>query len=137
MDKEVFVSRREDKAAAELQWVFAQAMLLVAAGLGAFARLHVVSAEKVEQGSMLKAHGFVGLALVVDQERKLDAGFFAEKFGVLGVAQADHGDLRALAAELLLKFAQLRDVFSAEDSTVMAEKDQHCRALFPQRTQAR
>ena len=137
MDEEVLVSRRKDKAATKLQWVFAQAMLFVAAGLGALARLHVVSAEKMEQGSVLEANGFVGFAFVVDQERKLDAGFFAEKFGIAGVAQANHGDLCALAAELRLKFAQLRDVFSAEDSTVMTEKDQHCRTFFPQRAQAR
>ena len=137
MDEEILVSRRKNEAATKLQWVFSQLVLFVAAGLGAFACLHVVPAEKMEQGSVLEANGFVGFALVIDEERKLNARFFAEKSGIIDVAQANHGDLRALAAELLLKFAQLRDVLSTKDSTVMTKKDQHCRAFFPQRAQAR
>jgi hypothetical protein len=137
MDKEVFVSRRKHKAAAQLQRVFAQAMLLVASGLGALAGLHVVAPQKVEQGSVLQANGFVGFALLVNQQRELDAGFFAEELGVTGVTQADYGDLRSFAAELLLEFAQLRDVFSTENSAVMAQKNQHRRAAFPQRAQPR
>lgn len=85
---------------------------------------------------MLQANGLVGFALLVNQERKLDAGFLAEELGIADVAQTNHGDPRAFAAELLLEFAQLRDVFTAEDSTVMAEKDQHSRTALPQRAQA-
>jgi hypothetical protein len=137
MDEEILVPRRKNKAAAKLQWVFSQLVLFVAAGLGAFARLHVVPAEKMKQRSVLETNGFVGFALIVNEKWKLNAGFFAEKSGVLDVAQADHGDLRTFAAELLLKFAQLRDVLSAKDSTIMTKKDQHCRAFCPQRAQAR
>jgi len=137
MDKEVFVSRRKDKAAAKLQRVFAQFVLFVSSGLCAAAGLHVVAPEKVKQGSMLQANGFVGFALFVDQERELDAVFLPEELGVTGVTQADHGDLCTFATELLLKFAQLRDMLPAEDSTVMAEKDQYCRAAFPQGAQTR
>ena len=102
-------------------------------GLRAAAGLHVVAPEKMEQGSVLQANGFIGFALLVDQKRELDAVFLAKELGVTGVAQANHGDLCAFAAELLFKFAQLRDVLSAEDSTIMAQKDQHGRAAFPQR----
>jgi hypothetical protein len=137
MDKEVLISGCKHKATAELQRVFSQFVLLVSGSLRASAGLHVVAPEKMEQGSVLQANGLVSFAFLVDQERELDAVFLAEELGVTGVAQANHGDLCAFAAELLLKFAQLRDVFSAEDSTVMAEKDQHGRAAFPQGAQTR
>ena len=137
MDKEIFVSWRKNKAAAELQWVFAQFVLFVASGLCAPAGLHVVAPEKMEQGSVLQANSFVGFALFVDQKRELDAVFLPEELGVTGVPQANHGDLCAFAAELLFEFAQLRDMLPAEDSTVMAEKDQHSRAAFPKGAQTR
>ena len=44
MDKEVLVAGRKDKAAAELQWVLAEAVLFVAGRLGAATCLHVVTA---------------------------------------------------------------------------------------------
>jgi hypothetical protein len=44
VDKEVFVSGREDKAGAELQWVLAEPVLFVTGCLGAAAGLHVVTA---------------------------------------------------------------------------------------------
>jgi hypothetical protein len=43
VDEEVFVSRRKHKAAAELQWIFAQTVLFVSGGLSAPAGLHVVA----------------------------------------------------------------------------------------------
>ena len=131
VDEKIFVSRRKDKAPAQLQRVFAQPMLLVPGSLRAFARLHVVAADKVEQGSMLEPHGFVGLALFVDQQRKLDAGFLAEKPGITRIAQPHRRQARTLLAELIFKFAQLRDVLPTEDSTVVAEKYQHRRAFRP------
>jgi hypothetical protein len=137
MDEEVLISRREDKAAAELQRVFAQTVLFVAGSLCAAARLHVVTAQQVKQGSVAQTHGFVGLALFVDQERELDAGLLAEEAGVACIAQADYGQLSALLFEFFFEFAQLRDVLAAENSTVMAKEDQHCRRIFPERAQAR
>jgi hypothetical protein len=137
VDEEIFVARREHKAAAELQRVFAQFMLFVAGGLSAAAGLHVVASQKVEQGSVAQPHGLVGFALFVDQKQELDAGLFAEEAGVAGVAQAHHGDVRALLPERRFKFAQLRDMLSAKNSTVMAKEDKHRRRVFPERTQAR
>jgi|SRR6476646_330810 hypothetical protein len=112
-------------------------MLFVAGSLSAASCLHVVAAQKVEQGSMLQSYGFVGFALIVDKKRKVDLGLLAEKAGVARVAQSDRGQPRALLLELRLKFAQLRDMLTAEDSAVVAQKDQHRRAALPQRSQAR
>ena len=95
MDEDIFVSRREHKTSAELHWIFAQPVLFVSCGLGATAGLRVLSAKKVEQGSALEADCLIGFTLVVDQERKINAGFFAEEAGVFGIAQADHGQVGA------------------------------------------
>jgi hypothetical protein len=40
--------------------------------------------------------------------------------------------MRAFFLELGFKFAQLRDVLSAENSTVMPKKDHHGGSAFPQ-----
>ena len=107
-------------------------MLLVSRSFRSFARLQIVFAQKVQQGSMAQPHSLICLALVVDEERELDAGFLAEEFGISSVAQTDDGQMSAFTFELGFKFAQLRDVLSAEDSTVVPKKDQHGRSAFPQ-----
>jgi len=137
VDKEVFVAGSKHKAAAELQRILSQAVLLVSGGLGATAGLHVVSAQQVEQGSVAQADSFVRHTLVVDQEREVDAGFFAEEPCIAHVAQPDYRQMCAFAMELCFELAQLRDMLAAEDSTVVAKKDQDGRAAFPQRTKAR
>ena len=108
-------------------------MLFVAGGLCATARLHVVSPQEMEQGRVAQAHSFVSCALVINQKRKLNAAFFAEEAGILGVPQTDHSQPGAFLLELFFKFAQLRDMLSAEDSTIMPEKNHHCRSALPQR----
>ena len=119
MDEEIFVSGSKHKAAAELQRIFAQAMLLVSRGFCPLARLQIVFAQQVEQGSVAQPNGFIGLAFVIDQQRELDAGFLAKESGIAGIAQSDDGEVSAFLLELGFEFAQLRDVLSAEDSTVV------------------
>jgi hypothetical protein len=43
----------------------------------------------------------------------------------------------AFLLELSFKFAQLRDVLSAEDSTVMPKEDHNRRSALPQRSEPR
>jgi hypothetical protein len=131
VDEEIFVSRRKHKAAAKLQWIFAQAMLFVSGSLGASAGLHVVAAQQVEQGSVAQTNGFVRLALFVDQQRELDAGLLAKEAGVAAVAQADGGKTSALLLELFFEFAQLRDMLAAKNSTIVAKEDYDRRRGFP------
>lgn len=107
-------------------------MLLVSRGLRSFARLQIVFAQKVQQGSMAQPHSFICLAFVVDEKRELDAGFLAEEPGISGVAQADNSQMSAFTIELGFKFAQLRDVFSAEDSTVVPKKNHDGKSTLPQ-----
>jgi hypothetical protein len=41
------------------------------------------------------------------------------------VSQAHDGEIRAPAAKFLFMNAQLRNVLAAEDSTIVAQKNQH------------
>jgi hypothetical protein len=134
--EEIFVAGRKDKTAAELQWIFAQAVLFVSGCLSAAARLHVVSPQKVEQGSVAQPDSFISFTLFIDKQREVDAGFFAKELRIAGVPQADRGQLGALLPELLFKRAQLRDVLATENSTVVAQEDKHGRSAFPQGAQA-
>jgi hypothetical protein len=112
-------------------------MLLVSRSLRSFARLQIVFAQKVQQGSVFQSQSFICFAFVIDKKRELDAGFLAEEPGIRGVAQADHSQMSAFTFELGFKFAQLRDVLSAEDSTVMPKEDHHGRSALPQGAKAR
>ena len=136
MDKEVLVAGREYKAAAELQWVLAEAVLFVAGRLGAAAGLHVVTAQQVQQGSVAQADSFICHALFVDQERELDAGFIAEEPGIAHVAQPDGRNVRAFLFEFFFECAQLRDMLPAKNSTVVAQEDHDSGSALPQRAQA-
>lgn len=110
-------------------------MLLVSCCLCPLARPQIVFAQKMKQGSVAQPHSLVGFALVVYKKRELDTGFLAEEPGIARIAQSNHGQTRAFLLELGFKFAQLRDVLSAEDSTVMAKKDHHGRPSLPQRAE--
>jgi hypothetical protein len=132
VDEEIFVSRCKHKTAAKLHRIFSQAMLFMSGGLSATAGLHIIAAQQMKQGSMAQANGLVGFAFVVDQQWELDSGFFTEETGVAGIAQSDSSQAGAFPLEFFFEFAQLRDMLSAEDSTVVAKKDQHGRSALPQ-----
>lgn len=136
MGEAVDVARAEDEGAAELEGIAAQFALAVAGGAGAFAALEIVAAEKMKEVSFAEVGDFVGLAMLVDKERELDAGFLLEEAGVVGIAEADGGQSGVLFAEGLLVLAQLRDVFATEDSAVMAKEDEDCGIRLPERAEA-
>jgi len=135
VDKAVHVSGRKHKAAAKLKWIFAQAVLAHANGFGALAGASVVSAQEMKQVGFSEAQGPIGFALVIDEKREGDAGLLAEVAGIARIAQSDGGQASAFLVELLFEFAQLRDMLTAEDSAVMAEKNNDRRRIGPQRTQ--
>ena len=66
----IFVARREDKAAAELHGMRAEAMLSVSLGFGTAARLEIVAAQQVGERSGAQLGGAVGAAVGIDQKRK-------------------------------------------------------------------
>lgn len=91
----------------------------------------------MKEGSLTQSYSFIGLAFVIDEKRKLDAGFLAEKLGIAGVAQPNNSKMSAFLLELGFKFAQLRDVLSAKDSTVVSKENHHGRLRLPQRSETR
>ncbi len=135
MDVSVDVPRREDEASTQLKRIFAQLLLLEATGFGALAGSSIVLAQQVEQIRFLEFHGSISLALGIDQQRECDPVLFAKLAGVVLVSKSNGGQMDALALELLLVFAQLRDMFAAEDSTIMPQKYDHRRLARPQRPQ--
>lgn len=132
MGKEVLIPRREDKTSAELKGIFAQLELAMSRGLGPFTRCSVVFAEHMEQVCDAKAQGLVRLAFFVDEQREFDLGVFAELAGVGCIAQTDRDKLGAFLFEGVLVLAQLRDVLTAEDSAIVAEKNDDRRIAGPQ-----
>lgn len=135
MDKTVRVAGRKYKAATKLKRIFAQAVLAHTNGFGAFASASIVSAQEMKQVGFLEAHGLICLALVINEKREGDAGLLAEVAGITHIAQTDGGQTSAFPAKFLFKFAQLRDVLPAEDSTVMAKKDDDRGCITPERAQ--
>jgi hypothetical protein len=132
----VDIAGAEDEGATELEGIGAEFVLVVAGGAGALAAFEIVAAEEVENVGGLEIGDFVGLAVLVDEQREVDAGFLLEDAGVVGVAEADGGEGGVFFAEGWLMFAQLRDVLTAKDSAVVAKKDDDDGVVFPERAEA-
>jgi hypothetical protein len=129
--EEVHIAGTKHKTAAELERVLAELVLAMAGGCGAPARDLVVFPQEMQQVGFAQFGRFVRVTLLVNQERELNAGFFAEELCVVHVAKADGGESRSFRAECLLVFAQLRDVLAAEDSAPVAKKNKHRWAVRP------
>ena len=63
----------------------------MAGGAGALAALEIVAAEEMEKVGGFEIGDFVGLAMLVDEQGEVDAGFLLEDAGVVGIAEADGG----------------------------------------------
>jgi hypothetical protein len=122
MHKQIFVPRSKDKTSAQLKRIFAQFVLFVATGLGAFAGLHIITAQKMKNVGFLEFQCAIGFAIFIHQQRKSDVCLLAEELGVLKVAQPDRCQGGAFLAKSVFIFAQLRDVLSAENSTIMPQE---------------
>jgi hypothetical protein len=131
MDKAVDIPRCKHKAAAQLKWIFAQAVLAYAHGFGPLAGASVVSAQQMKQVGFLEADCSICFALVINKKREGDARLLTEVAGITSIAQSDGCYARALFAKLLFKFAQLRNMLAAENSAIVAEKDDYGRRITP------
>ena len=81
--------------------------------------------------------GTIRLPLLVYQQRKVDSGLLAEASRVLQIPQTNSSELRSSGCKFLLMFAQLRDMLAAEYSAIVAEKNNDCGSIGPQRAQAK
>jgi hypothetical protein len=128
----VDVAGAEDEAPAELEGVGSEFVLAMPGCARPLAGGRIVPAEEVQQIRGTQFRHPVSFALLVDQERKGDARILAKRAGIMPVTQPDGRQSRSLLPNGLLVFAQLRDVFPAKDSTVVAEEDQHSGLAGPQ-----
>lgn len=126
------VAGRKDETSAKLKRIFAKPVLANADGLRTFSGCHIVWPKKMKKVGILQFDSLVSLAILVDQQREPDAGLLAEMAGITCVAQPNRCQRGTPFAEFLLVFAQLRDVLSAEDSTVMPQKNDCCWSALPQ-----
>jgi hypothetical protein len=131
--KAVHISRAEDKASAELEWIFAEFVLVMTRSAGPFAADGIVFAKKMEQICRAEFRGSIRLALVVDQKRELDSCLLAKHSSVVGITEADGRKRSSFIPEGLFVFAQLRDMLAAKNSSVMAKKDERRGAAGPER----
>ena len=135
MRADVAVSRAEYEAATKLKRVPAQTMLLVARCPGALAGLRIFPPQDVEVGRSLEPRRSVGNALIIHEQREIDARLLTKLSGISGIAHTHRGKLRTGCFELAFVFAQLRDVLAAEDSSVVTKKNEYCWMLLPKRAQ--
>ena len=126
----------KDEAAAQLKRIQPQFVLTMPGGASAITALEVVAAKYVKHIGDAQVSEFVGLALFVDEQGEVDSRFFLENTRVVAVAKADGCEGSTFVEEGLLVFAQLRDVLTAKNSSIVAKKNDDRRLALPQRSQA-
>src|SRR5258707_9035627 len=135
MREAVGIARAEDKAPSKLKRIPPRFVLAMAGCPRPCSRCGVVAAKQMQQVRGFQFCGSISQPLLVDQQRKRDPGFLAEKPRVLAVPQSDGGQSGALFPEGFLVLAQLRDVLTAENSAVVPQKNKHRGPARPQKTE--
>ncbi len=133
MREAVDVARSEDKAPSKLKRIPPRLVLAMAGCPRARSRCGVLAAKQMQQVRGFQFRGSISQPPLVDQQRKCDPGFLAKKPSVLAVPQSHGGQPCSLFLERLLVLAQLRDVFTAENSAVVPQKNEHRWTARPQR----
>jgi hypothetical protein len=126
----------KNEAAAKLKRIPSQFVLMMSGGASAIAALEIVAAKQVQHIGHAQVCDFVGLAPFIDQQGKIDSRFFPENSRIVAVPEADGCERSAFVEEGLLVFAQLRDMLSAKNSSIMAEKNDNGGSALPQRSQS-
>lgn len=129
------IPRTKNEAAAKLKGIPPKFVLAMPCGASAITAPGIVAAKQVKHIGDAQAGKFVSLALFVDEQREVDSCFFLEDTGIVAVAKADGCEGSAFIDKSLLVFAQLRDVLAAEDSPIVAKKNDNRRLVIPQRSQ--
>lgn len=136
MGEAIPIPRPKNKAAAKLKRIQPQFVLTMSGGASAIAALEIVPAKQVQHIGYAQVCDFVGLAPFIDQQGKIDFRFFPENTRIVAVPKADGCERSAFLAEGLLVLAQLRDMLSAKNSSIMAEKNDNGGIALPQRPQS-
>lgn len=89
----------------------------------------------MQEISGLQLHRSIRLPVLINQERKSDAGLFAKLPGIDAVSQTNCGQRGPFIPESLGVFAQLRDVRAAKNSSIVAEENNDSRLFVPKGTE--
>jgi hypothetical protein len=135
MREAVDVTRGKHEAAAELKRVLPQFVLMMTGVARPLSCLRIVGAQKMKEISGFQLRGPICLLLLIDQKRKGDGGLFQKLPRINRATKTNRGEGRSFVSEGLIVFAQLRDVLAAKNSSVVAQKDNDCRLLVPQRAE--
>jgi len=98
-------------------------MLPMPAFLGADASFSIIASQQMKQVRFSQLHRAIRLALFVDQQRERNARFLPELLCVFRTTKPYRGQRAPARPELRFVLAQLRNMLTAEDSTVVAQKD--------------
>lgn len=131
----VHISGPKHKTSAQLKWIPPKLVLMVSVGAGAIACRKIVPPQPVKNIRRLQLQRVVRLLLVINQKWKRDPRLFPKHFCILRIPKTDRRQCRSLPPNLMLMRAQLRDVFPAENSTVVSQENHHRRLRRPQRPQ--
>jgi hypothetical protein len=131
MRKQIHIARTKHKTPPKLERILPQSVLPMPARFSALPRFRIVLPQQMQDVRLPQSHGQVCHALLVDQQRKRDAGLFTKCPRIRPIPQPDSCEI-----QLVLVFAQLRDMLAAEDSSIVTEKDHHGRRRLPKRAQA-
>ena len=134
MGEAIDIPWAKDEAAAELKGIRPNFVLTMSCGASAITALEIVAAKYVEHIGDAQVGEFVRLALFVDEQREVDSCFFLENTRIVAVAKADGCEGSTFVEEGLLVFAQLRDVLTAKNSSIVAKKNDGRRLALPQRS---
>jgi hypothetical protein len=125
------IPRAKNEAAPQLKGMQSQMVLTVAGRTGVLATLKIIATKNVKQGGDAQVRDGVRLAMYVDKQRKVDSCFFLENASIIAVAKADGREGSSFVEKRLLLFAQLRDVLTAKNSSVVAKKNEDHRLALP------
>ena len=131
MREAVRVAGAKNKTSPQLERVLSQFVLRVPGGFGSRSRPGIVFPQKMKQMRALQFHCLISLALFVHQQRKGDSGLAAEGAGIAAIAKPNRGQASSSLSKCRFVRAQLRNVFAAEDSTVVPQEDDHRRLPQP------
>lgn len=131
MGEAVDITWAEDKTTSQLERISPELVLRMPGSLGTGAGLGIVIAPEVKQVCAFEFHDGIGFALFVNEQGKSDARFLAKSTSINAVSKPHSSQVGAAVSEGLFVRAQLRDVLAAEDSTVMAQENNHGRLTHP------
>jgi hypothetical protein len=131
MGEEIDVSGTEDEASSKLKGMPTEAMLPMSGPPGPGSGPGIVTTKDMTQGSDPQFCGVIRLPVLINQQGEANAGILAKSARVTSIAEPHCDEAGAGGAKALFTVAQLRDVFPAEDSSIVAEKDHNCRMIGP------